>query len=260
MTQLFENERIDKVNDDLSLIQKKGGLLFGTDALLLAGYVAGKYDFGIEFGGGSGIISMLLISRGKLALCDTVEAQEEYARLIERNAELNKLEEKLRAKFCDARVYTPEKDADIIFTNPPYMKATSGKSCEKDAKNIARHEIFGDIRDFLCAAKRMLKYGGAFYAVYRPDRLVDLISAMREADIEPKRATFVHASQSSEASMVLIEGRRGGKPDMKLTRPLFIYSDTSHKTYSHDMNYIMEHGSFPDDFNKAYVKRKNKIE
>ena len=257
LTQLFENERIDKVNDDLSLIQKPGGLLFGTDALLLAGYVSGNFDFGIEFGGGSGIISMLMLSRNKLKVCNAIEAQEDYAKLIERNAELNSLEDRLRAVYADVRDYAPEADADIIFTNPPYMKTTSGKACGADNKNIARHEVFGDIRDFLLSAKRMLKFGGAFYAVYRPDRLVDLISAMRECGIEPKRATFVHASANAEASMVLIEGRRGGKPQLKLTKPLLIYSDSEHKTYSRDMNYIMSEGSFPEDFNIKNAKRKN---
>ena len=57
---LFEGERIDYVNDSLSLIQKPEGLTFGTDALLLAGYMHGRYDFGYELGGGSGIISMLV--------------------------------------------------------------------------------------------------------------------------------------------------------------------------------------------------------
>jgi tRNA1(Val) A37 N6-methylase TrmN6 len=260
LTVLFENERLDKVNDDLSLIQKKGGLLFGTDALLLAGYVSGEFGFGIEFGGGSGIISMLLLSRGKLSLCDTVEAQEEYAHLIERNAKLNSLEQKMRARFADVREYTPNTDADVVFTNPPYMKTSSGKQCENSAKNIARHEVCGDIRDFLIAAKRMLKFGGAFYAVYRPDRLVDLIFAMRECEIEPKRATFVHASPDSEASMVLIEGRRGGKPGLKLTKPFLIYNDSEHKIYTEDMDYVMREGSFPDEFNITNVKRKIKIE
>ena len=48
---LKDNERLDEVNDSLSLIQKTDGLTFGTDALLLAGYVSGKYKLGCELGG-----------------------------------------------------------------------------------------------------------------------------------------------------------------------------------------------------------------
>ena len=56
---LFDGERIDYVNDSLSLIQKTDGLTFGTDALLLAGYVSGRHKLGIELGAGSGIMDMM---------------------------------------------------------------------------------------------------------------------------------------------------------------------------------------------------------
>ena len=139
---------------------------------------------------------------------------------------------------------------DIIFTNPPYMKTSSGKANELDKKNIARHEVFGNIEDFTIAAKRLLKFGGTFAVVYRPDRLTDLICAMRGAKLEPKRVTFVHADTESESSMVLVEAKSGGKSGMILTRPLIIYKDKSHSEYSEDMKYIMDNGSFP-----SYYKR-----
>ena len=37
------DERLDKINEDLQLIQKKNGLTFGTDALLLAAFVGKLY-------------------------------------------------------------------------------------------------------------------------------------------------------------------------------------------------------------------------
>ena len=247
---LLENERIDYVNDSLSLIQKTDGLTFGTDALLLAGFIAGKYGYGIELGGGSGIISMLLLTRGKVDKIDALEVQPAYAELIERNAELNGLSERLYSHSADIREFSPVKEADIVFTNPPYMKNDSGRANLKDKKNVARHEVFGGISDFCEAAKRLLKFGGSFYAVYRTDRLCDLISGMREAGIEPKRMTLVHANAAAEPSMVLLEGRLGGKCGLFLTRPLIIYRDGSNSEYGDDMKYIMEHGSFPDEFVK----------
>ena len=63
---IYNDERLDEVNDKLTLIQKPDGLTFGTDALLLAGYVSGKFGRGCELGGGSGIISMLLVTRDKI--------------------------------------------------------------------------------------------------------------------------------------------------------------------------------------------------
>jgi tRNA1(Val) A37 N6-methylase TrmN6 len=243
-------ERIDYVNDSLKLIQKTDGLTFGTDALLLAGYISGKYKNALEIGGGTGIISMLLLTREKVRVATAVEVQEEFSELIGRNAELNGLTDRLFPILSDIRDFKAEGEFDLIYTNPPYMKTDSGKANEMDKKNIARHEVFGDISDFTEAARRLLKFGGTFAAVYRPDRLTDLISAMREARLEPKRITFVHADTESESSMVLVEGKAGGKSGNILTRPLIIYKDKNHSEYSEDMKYIMENGSFPNGFKR----------
>lgn len=248
MPTIDNGERIDFVNDDLCLIQKPDGLTFGTDALLLAGYMNTRGVYGIELGAGSGIISMLALTRGKLSEALCLEVQSEYALLTERNAELNGLSGRLKCICADIRDFKCEREADTVFTNPPYMKTTSGRANSLNAKNIARHEVMGDISDFLLAAKGLLKYGGAFYAVYRPDRLTDLVVAMRGSGIEPKRATFVYSDTSKESSMVLIEGRRGGKSGMKLTPPLIIYESENSRRYSADMEYIMEKGRFPEKF------------
>lgn len=243
------SERIDEVNDRLRLIQITDGLTFGTDALLLAGYIGGKYGYGVELGGGTGIISMLLLSRGKVGRISCVEVQTEFAGLIRRNAELNGLDG-LEAVEADVREYAPAREADIVFTNPPYMKVDSGRSCATDKKNVARHEVMGDVGDFCRAAARILKYGGRFAVVYRPDRLADLIVAMRESGLEPKRLTMVHADARSEPSMVLIEARSGGRSGAVVTRPLIIYRDGTHREYGEDMKYIMENGEFPAGFKR----------
>ncbi len=245
--ELMPGERIDFVNDDLSLIQKPDGLTFGTDALLLAGYIKGGYKIGAELGGGSGIISMLLSVRGKVKNISILEVQEEYCDLVRRNIEYNSLGG-IECIECDVRLWQGGEKYDVVYTNPPYMGVESGYSNREGKKNIARHEVFGGIYDFLSAAARGLKYGGAFYAVYRTDRLSDLILAMRESKIEPKRMTLIAADTAAIPKLVLIEGKRGAAPGMLTTRGLFIYKDESHTEYTDDMNYIMSEGSFPRDF------------
>ena len=243
-------ERTDYVNDNLSLIQNTEGLTFGTDALLLSAYVNARSSFGLELGGGSGIISMLLLTRNKVDRVDALEVQPQYAELIRRNAELNRLSDRLSSHALDIRNFTPEREADIVFTNPPYMKSDSGRANTLSAKNIARHEICGDIYDFMREGARMLKFGGILSAVYRPDRLSDIICAMRESGVEPKRLTLVYADTESEPSMALVEAKKGAKSGMLVTRPLIIYKDRAHKTYSSDMEYIMENGSFPSCYKR----------
>ena len=245
---LYENERIDEVNDKLRLIQRTTGLTFGTDALLLAGYMEGRLGRGMELGSGTGIISMLAITRGKLSLVTAVELQQVYADLTGRNAELNGLSDRLVTVCMDVRDLKAEGTYDTVFTNPPYMRTDSGRANVSGEKNIARHEVAGDISDFIRAAKGVLRFGGSFYAVYRPDRLTDLISAMRAEGIEPKRMTFVHSDAEHEPSVVLIEGRAGGKGGMRITPPLIIYRSATDRVYTDDMDYIMENGRFPEKY------------
>ena len=54
------DETLTEVNDNLSLIQKKDGFTFGTDALLLAAFIRKhKCAIAADLGSGTGIISML---------------------------------------------------------------------------------------------------------------------------------------------------------------------------------------------------------
>ena len=247
---LKENERLDEVNDKLRLIQKTDGLTFGTDALLLAAFAAKPASRALELGGGSGIISLLLAARERFSHIDCLEIQKPYAELIERNARLNALEERITAICADARTFPERTDMgsyDAVFSNPPYMTTNSGASCENDAKEIARHEHFGGIADFTDAASRALKYGGAFYIVFRPERLTDLFAACRASRLEPKRLCFVSARGELPPSIVLLEARRGGKAGLFVTPPLVL---TQNGRDTDDMTYILENGKFPPAFER----------
>ncbi|MBQ6613707.1 MAG: methyltransferase [Clostridia bacterium] len=245
------DERIDIVNEDIKLIQKKDGLTFGTDALLLAAFVKAKPSAtALDFGAGTGIISFLCAVRNKFKKVVAIEAQSDFAEMIERNIELNNLSDKVCSKCIDVRQLNFDKlgfEADVIFTNPPYMRAGSGKHNSFDCKTIARHEILGDIADFCSAAAKNLKHGGYFYTVYRPERMTELFYAMKAAKIEPKRLCLVCPDSESSPSLILVEGKKGASAEIKIEKPLYLYKDKSHKVYTDDLAYIYENGCFKED-------------
>jgi tRNA1Val (adenine37-N6)-methyltransferase len=246
---MHTSERIDTVNDSIRLIQRKDGLTFGTDALLLAAYVKGGAGCSaLEFGTGTGIVSLLCATRKKAAKILAVEVQSEFADIARRNVEQNGLTGTVEIAYADIRdlsAYGGD-GVDLLFTNPPYMTVGGGYPNTADVKNIARHEVVGDISDFCVAAGKKLRFGGRFYCVYRPDRAVDLLCAMRDAKIEPKRLTFVLADAASSPSMLLVEGKLGAAPSLICTPPLILYTDASHTVYTDDMNYILNNGNFPE--------------
>lgn len=246
-----ENERLDVVNDDIRLIQKKNGLTFGTDALLLASYIQEKPDsHALELGGGSGIISFLVLTRKKAKTVTVAEIQPTYATLICRNAELNRLSDAVTVLNADVRTLSPAEDDgsyQYVFSNPPYM-TNAGMINQTEEKAIARHELSGGIADFCAAAAKKLKYGGSFYCVFRPERLTDLLDAMRKNCIEPKLLTMVHPACDMPPCLVLVKGKRGGKPSMICTKPLFLYADERHENNSAAYDDILTTGQFPADF------------
>lgn len=223
---LNQDERLDYVNEKITLIQKKDGLTFGTDAFLLAAFIKPQKNAeAIELGAGTGIISLLCAAREKFGHITAYEIQEDFFSITERNIAYNGLTEKITAVNDDVRNIngkTLKKEVDVVFSNPPYMKTTSGKRNTSDRKYIARHEVCGGIFDFCSAAGRALKHGGRFYCVWRPDRLTSLLTAMTESRLEPKSMIFVHSDENSEPSMVLISAVKGGAEGLKIMPPLFL--------------------------------------
>lgn len=250
---LRNDERIDRVNENILLIQKQDGLTFGTDALLLAAFVkCSPKSVALDFGAGTGIISFLCAARKKFKKIYAIETQADFVDIIQRNIELNNFTEKVFAVHKDVRELNYNDlgcEADVIFSNPPYMRADSGMINKHDCKSIARHEILGNIADFCSAASKNLKHGGLFYAVYRPERLTELLYAMRAAKIEPKRLCTVHPDVDSSPSLVLVEGKKGAAAEIKITKPLVMYTDYQHKNYTEDFSYIYENGCFKDHKN-----------
>lgn len=224
---LSSDERLDRVNEQLLLIQKDGGLQYGTDAFLLASYIRpSKKAKAVELGAGTGIISLLLAAKQKLFHITAVEIQPSYAELVARNVELNSLQARITPLCQDIRTLSPAMlggEVDIVFSNPPYMRCDSGKRNESEEKYIARHEVCGCIDDFCIAAKQILRFGGKFVCVWRPDRMADLFRAMHSASLEPKRMTLVYADETAEPCMMLVEAVKGGASSMRISPPLLLY-------------------------------------
>ena len=208
---------------------------------------AQKSSIAVELGGGTGIISLLCASRKKFSKIHCVEIQKDFADVISRNATLNGLEDKvvsLCSDIRDLKSATIGCEVDAVFSNPPYMKVDSGKRNEYDEKFIARHEVCGDIGDFCACAKRLLKHGGFFYCVWRPDRLIDLVCAMRENSLEPKEICFVHANTNSAPSMVLVKAKKGASSGVIVHEPLFLNEDDNPKALTERAQKIYEECNF----------------
>jgi tRNA1Val (adenine37-N6)-methyltransferase len=216
-----------------SLYQDTEGFLFGTDAVLLSGFIRPrKNSVGVEFGTGTGIVPILLSIHKEFKKIYALEIQKDYALLAQENLRLNGFEDKVEVICGDLKeaLKLVPAPCDFVFTNPPYMKKNSGKINDRDKKSIARHEIFCDIRDICRSAASLLQDKGDFYCVYRTCRLAELFCAMREFLLEPKDMVLVTPTPKSEPSLVLVRGVKGAKPDLKTRPPFLIQNEAGERT------------------------------
>jgi len=221
-------ESLDALFDgQLKLFQSRGGYRFSLDALLLAYFATPKrHERVIDLGTGNGIIPLVLARLHPAVVITGVEYQSAMVERAAKNVKLNQLEERISLCRGDVRAAGSIGSAesfDVAVCNPPYRRRASGRISPNDEKQIARHEIHGELGDFLAAAAYLLRAKGRLYLVYLASRAVDLLSAMRQARLEPKRLRMVHSFSGSEASLILVEGVKHGRSGVDILPPLIVY-------------------------------------
>ena len=155
-----------------------------------------------------------------------VEIQDEVAEMAKRSIELNNLEDKIRILNLDLKQLEFGKDTiDVVTTNPPYIKLGGAIINPEENFAISRHEIACTLEDIISVSEYLLKPLGKFYMVHRPDRLVDIMYLLRKYNIEPKYIRFVQPKINKKPNLILIEGIKFGKPDLKFYDPLIVYNE-----------------------------------
>ena len=243
---LKENERIDDLEyKGLKIIQNKDGFCFGIDSILLSDFAKNikKGAKVLDLGTGTGIIATLLCGKTELSEIIGIEVQKEVAEMAKRSIQLNHLEDKFKMiqdNILNLNNYFEKNTFDVIVTNPPYKKKETGVQNEDTRKLISRHEIEANLEDFIKISKDMLKDKGEFYIVYRPERLVDLLTLMRKYKIEPKKIRFVYSNVNAVSKLVLVKGVKNARSFLKLEPNLYIYD---------------ENGNYTDEILRIYHKK-----
>ncbi|KGR89173.1 hypothetical protein CD30_17550 [Ureibacillus massiliensis 4400831 = CIP 108448 = CCUG 49529] len=233
---LKDDERLDYLlAEDLRIIQSPSVFSFSLDAVLLSRFVSIPYQKGqiVDLCSGNGVIPLFLSARTKAKIIG-VELQERLYDMAVRSVQYNNLEEQIRLINGDVKeipsLLGVEK-YDAVTCNPPYFSIN--ELSEKNVSEhfaIARHEIHLTLNEAIEASSRLLKQGGKAAFVHRPNRLLDIVTAMRENRLEPKRIQFVYPKRGKEANTLLIEAIKDGKPDLKVLPPLYVYDDNNQYT------------------------------
>lgn len=200
---------------------------FGTDAFLLADFSQYRQkDKACDLGTGCGIIPLIMQKYRPPQVTYAVDIQEgaiEQLRLGMERSETSGIIP-ICADLKELWEGAPLGSLDLVTCNPPYKAANAGFESVITAQRIARHEIMCNIGDVCAAAEKLLKFGGRLCVCNRPERLSDVMAAMKEHNIEPKRIRFVSKDPESAPWLFLVEGKKGSKPFMTVEPQLYIRS------------------------------------
>ena len=180
----------------------------GRDSLELGEFCTLKQgDRVLDLGCGAGLLLLLCARRQPGLTLAGVEVDPHAADLARENLAGNGLEGTILT--ADLRgVDLPQ--ADLVVSNPPWYPANAGKE-----GGPGRME--GCALPELCrAAAGVLGHRGRFALVYRSEGLVDLLCALREAGLEPKRLQFCRHAPDKPPYAVLVEAVKGGRPGVKI--------------------------------------------
>ena len=214
---------IETLWNGYSLTQPDGRFRLSTDSVVCADFAAFPPNSHIaDLGCGSGAIAMILLASDPTVRLTGIELEEEAAAAAQENAR------QCPERFCvlhgdlrQVKTLLPAGSMDGCISNPPYFPAGFGPEAQ-GPMGRARSESTLSLSQLTAAAAWLLKTGGRFVLVHRPERLADLMWELRNVGLEPKRIRFVRHKPGSPVSLVLLEARKGGhagliyEPDLVL--------------------------------------------
>ncbi len=219
---------------DLKIYQDSSFFSFSLDSIILANYstIRDRDKKIVDFCTGNGVIPIILTRRCNKVI-DGVEIQEKLYDLAIKSIKINNLEDRINIINDDVKDFSKKNlnVYDLVLCNPPYFKdlENSTKNISKE-KMIARHEICINLDEVCHSANLVLKDNGTFSMIHRTERLIDVITCMKNNNIEPKRIMFIHEKKDLPSNMFLIEGQKNGKSGLKIDKPYILYNDDNTMT------------------------------
>lgn len=216
--------------EKLKIVQSPETFNFSIDSMLLANFCTIKKTCNkiVDFCTGNApvllYISLRLENLEKKQIYG-IELQKTIYDLAIESIKLNKLDDFIKILNRDVKGISKEiNNVDLVTCNPPYFKyILESKTNKNEYLTIARHELKITLEDVIKEASLILKNGGYFSMVHRPDRLEEIFTLFKKYNIAVKRLRFVYPKKNKECNHILIEGIKNGKPGLKVLSPLILY-------------------------------------
>ena len=89
------------------------------------------------------------------------------------------------------------------------------------------------LEDVFKTAKKILKNNGKLVIVHRTERLTDVILALKNNNLEPKRLRFIYPKYGEKSNLFLIDAKKNGNVGLTVLPPLVCHN--SDGTYTNEI-------------------------
>ena len=239
---LRPGETLDALFDGaIRLFQAERGSRFSIDALLLAAVSQVKQEESVvDLGCGNGVVALTMAYLWGPQRVLGIEVQEQLVERAIRNVALNGLQSSIDVRPIDVRRISeavPSQSFDVAVMNPPYYPAQDGRINPDSERAVARHEIHGSLSDFLSAAAYALDHRGRLVCIYPAFRLPMFLASLTENGFKPAWVRPVRPRMGEEATLFLIEARKGGAPRFSIKPAVVVHDGDG---YTEEVEAVLE--------------------
>jgi len=201
----------------LRLRQPKSGHRAGHDAILLAAATSARPgDRVVEFGAGVGAAGLALARRVGAIDLMLVEIDAQLTALARDNAVANAIPARIvtldvtsPAEAFVAHGLSPD-SVDVVLMNPPFNDGMRHRASPDKAREVAHMAVPGMLENWIHAARRILKSGGALTLIWRADGIAEVLTGL-ERGFGSLAILPVHGDAAKPAIRVLVRAVKGGK-------------------------------------------------
>jgi tRNA1(Val) A37 N6-methylase TrmN6 len=214
----------------LRLRQPQRGHRIGHDAILLAAACPARAgDHVVDLGAGVGAAGLALAMRVPGTKVTLVEIDPRLVALADENAQLNRLEGRVRAVALD--VAAPPRalsaaglGADSVkrvMMNPPFNDPQRQRSSPDTARVLAHTAPRSLLLSWVKTAARLLRARGTLTLIWRADGLGDVLAALGSG-FGSIAVAPVHPTPDKPAIRILVTAVKAGRAPLALLPPLVL--------------------------------------
>ena len=192
----------------------QGAFPLSTDSMVLSHFVRlPKNAAVLDLGAGCGTLGLLLCSADPHCHVTGIELDENAHLEALENIRRNDLTSRMESICADLRSVSERflpGSFSCCVSNPPYF---SGGAASRSL-STARQEGSCTPEDLFRCGSRLLKFGGDFFLVHKPERLAELIATAAKYSLEAKRLCLLRHREDAPVNLILLQLRKGAKPGL----------------------------------------------